>query len=402
MKKLLILSLSLLVLFACKKGDNPLDIIPDVPEGGAGNLPTVTSFFPNYSAQLVDSNSTQAGIQGVLKVVFSDFMDEATMSTNNIAITNTYNGSQPPTGITTEYFSENRTLFIYLDDVPDSGVYLIRLVSGGMTNTYGSPLDNDEDNFADGTPYDDYHSVFYTAPLMDTTPICLQPTITSFSPDTIATSNLQPTISISFDAIMDEATLNTSTITLETESGSPVSLNLLGTTPTSISLQPQSNLTLYTNYTITVMCKDIKRLGDAGTPEYYLILDGDQDGPEAAEPDLQSIFRVDYWDSTLKLSSVTGSATSATFTFNKLANASAINFETIKVFDNIGFVPGELRIYTNSGNTQTLVDYYFMRTASGGRTGFVSKDLEGANGYLFDGNANGIGGEDWDDRNVGF
>jgi len=146
MKKLLILSLSLLVLFACKKGDNPLEIIPDVPEGGAANLPTVASIVPANGALITDY-SNQPGIQGRIEIVFTDYMDETTFG--GITITNTTtNGTV--SGITTEYYPDIKKLFVYVADLAGNSAYCIRL--NGFENTYGSPLDFDGDNHVDGAP----------------------------------------------------------------------------------------------------------------------------------------------------------------------------------------------------------------------------------------------------------
>lgn len=406
MKKLFIITSALLLVLSCQKPDNLLGVDPDLPLGtGAANLPTVTSITPVPGGEIVDQNSSQAGIQGRIEVVFSDYMDKTTVTNlANISLLNTRTGEAiPNSAITTEYFPEIFKLYIYLSDVPDSGIYLLRLKAGGMTNTYGSPLDFDEDNLIDGI-YDDYLAPFYTSPIMDTMVIPLQPSLTSFSPDTIATNNQQPTITLTFPALfdMDTLTLNTSNITLANESGTPQTLNILLRTPQGIILQPAANLATGTNYRITVKCDNIKRLGDHATPVEFLKLDGDDDGPEANEPDLVSCFRVDDPNAPPRLNSVVAITGGATFTFSRLLDATTIHTATIAVYDQNGFVPGELRIYTDAGNNYTIVDYFYLRPITAGRHAWASKTLKATNGYFFDGNNNGIGGEPWDDRNVAF
>jgi len=410
MKKLLLLSLSLLFLItACQKAENILGILPDAPLGtGDRDLARVSSILPAYADSLRDNDLNQAGIQGKIEVVFFDYMAEATLTPANIKILNTLTNIEiPAADITTEYYPEIQKLFIFVDNVPASGLFTIRLVTGGITNTYGSPLDFDLDNFADGTPYDDYHSAFYTTALLDTPAIFEQPTVASFSPDTSAFSNLLPVISITFNTPlnlgMDTTTLNTSNIILEDSSGNSVGLSVTYKDSSSINLQPSANLTTNRRYYITVKCDNMRCLsGNPTPPSYFLKLDGDGDGPEATEPDLVSTFRVDDPTFSLKLTSILPITRGAIFRFSDIVDTTTISFDNIKVYDNTGFVPGEMRIYTDVGGNYTLIDYYFKRTVGGGRTGFVSKNLKGENGYFFDGDGNGIGGEPWDDRDQPF
>ncbi|MEO0190818.1 MAG: hypothetical protein ABIL18_07545, partial [candidate division WOR-3 bacterium] len=250
MKKLYILSLILLTMIACQKAENILSPDPDMPQGiGAGNLPTVTSISPANYTQMTDENGSTPGIQGLITVHFSDYMDPAsvTKKDNIIILDVRTNSTISADKITAEYYQEIRTLYISISDVPDSGSFLLRLVSGseGMKNLYGSPLDGDNDDFADGTPYDDYHSTFWTAPLSDTLVATFQPTIASFSPDTVAMNNTTPQIQIGFPAVspMDTNTLNASNIKLTQEGGGAITLNIVSRDPYGIILQPANPLT---------------------------------------------------------------------------------------------------------------------------------------------------------------
>jgi hypothetical protein len=405
MKKLLILTCSLLLVLACQKGANDLVVNEGLTDGtGAANLPTAT-FSPTAYGEIVDQYSVPAGIQGKIEVTFSDYMDQASVTNlGNISLLNTTTGTEVASGITTEYFPDIRKLYIYIDPVPADGKYLLRLTAG-MVNTYGQPLDFDGDNDADGA-YDDYLIPYWTqAANADTFVIPVQPTVATFSPDTSATSNTQPFIAITFaGGPMDTFTLNTANITLANESGSAQTLNLISRNQTGVVLQPASALPTAANYRITVKCDAIRRLGDHATPAEYLKLDGNGDGPEAAEPDLQSIFRIDDPTLPLHVVSVTAIGTAGVlFTFDHLVEEATISQATIAVYDNAGFVPClPPRIYTNGAGTQTLVEYYFQRTTGAGRNGWVSKDLKGQNGYFFDGDGNGIGGESWDNHSYPF
>jgi len=407
MKKLIYLGLSLLLVLACQKVENILSPDSDMPqEIGAGNLPTVTSITPSNYTQMTDQDATAPGIQGLITVRFSDYMDETTLNNTNIIIldvrTNTTIGSNK---ITPEYYPEIRTLYISISDVPDSGSFLLRLVSGGLKNSYGSPLDGNNNDFVNGSPYDDYHSTFWTTPFSDSLILTFQPTIDGFVPDTIATTNTQPMIDITTAGypLLDTSTLNSNNVKLTDANGNPITLNVISKDIDEIILQPANPLTTGQNYNITVICNNIKCLGDHLTPVYFLKLDGDNDGPEESEPDLQSYFRVDDPNNPPHIQSVSAIGNSGvTITFTRLLNESTITSSTIKVHDNIGYVPGQQRIYRNAAGDQTIVDYYYQRTIGGGRRVFVSKEIKAANGYFFDGDNNGIGGEPWDDYNSAF
>ncbi|OGC39417.1 hypothetical protein A2Y85_08290 [candidate division WOR-3 bacterium RBG_13_43_14] len=396
MKKLTIFASAILLLLACQKAENILQIVPGAPDNiGAGNLPTVTSITPGVGQELIDQNSSQSGIQGKIEIVFSNFMDPSTMTESYFIILNTATGSAiPSSGITTEYYQEIKKLFIFIDDAPSAGAYLLTL--SGMTNTYGVPLDFDGDNEEDGAPYDDYLSTFWTTGYTDTLVVRTWPQITAFAPDTIATPNQQPLIILLFNANMDTSTVNTTNITLENSSGSAQTLNVVLKTLTTITLQPASNLALGDNYTINVNCANIKRTGDSRTPGYLLNLDGNEDGPESTEPELQSYFRVDtVVPPHVDAADITGGAR---FIFTRLIDESTLSGSSVIVFDDIGYVPGDLRIYTNTGNTYTIVDYYYKRATSGNPDALVSRSVKDASkNYFLDGDGNGIGGEAWDD-----
>jgi hypothetical protein len=392
MKKLLILSLSLLVLFACKKGDNPLDIIPDVPEGGAGNLPTVASIVPANGAQITDY-SNQSGIQGRIEIVFSDYMDETTLG--GITITNTTTNSTVAVA-STEYYPDIKKLFVYIADLAAASAYSIRL--NGFENTYGSPLDFDGDNNIDGAPYDDYLATFYTAGNTDTLISTVQSKIADLSPYLVLTNDQTPAITIVFTIPMDTFDLRDLTnYSLENQStGTTYPLSRVAITPTTVVVTPTSDVPFGANYTFTITCANLMRVAKSVTPEYIFPLDGNNNGPQATEPDTGGYFRVDtVIPPTVDVAGIAGGAR---FTFSKKMDESLIDLTTIKVFDNDGFVPGELRIWTNYADDVTYADYYYMRQTVGSPDAFASKDLKQSDkDYYLDGDGNGIGGESWDD-----
>jgi hypothetical protein len=276
---------------------------------------------------------------------------------------------------------------------------MIRLVSGGIANQYGQPLDFDGDNHDDGSPYDDYLSAFYTSGNTDTLVSVAQPFIVLLDPYLDLTSDQTPTITLVFSTGMDTTLVDENTVTLENESGNPVSLNRTGFSPTAFTFEPTGDLAFGQNYTVRIACADIIQKNGAcksRTPDYIKVLDGDADGPEETEPDTGGYFRVDtVIPPMVNVSDISGGAL---FTFSRLIDEETINFDNIKVLDDYGFVTGEFRVYTNYAGTQTLIDYYYQRTTYGNPDAFVSRAVKDANkDYYLDGDGNGIGGEPWDD-----
>lgn len=399
MKKLLLLSLSLFLALACQKAENVLGIDPDAPLGaGDGDLPTVVSIDPANGTQLFDNDIQQSGIQGKIEIVFSDFMDAATVTpTGNITITNT-TLDDPVTGFTTEYYPEIKKLFIFIDDVASGSGFSIELA--GFTNTYGSPLDFDGDNIADPAPYDNYLSTFFTQGYTDTLIATVWPEIADLDPYLIRTAVQQPTIVLQFANTgirMDSVALkNMSNFDLRSDGGTAYPLQHVSHTNTSVTLQPTGNLPYGSNYTFTITCSELKKIAKSVTPDYLLVLDGNDNGPESAEPDTGGYFRVDtVIPPTVDVSQI---ANGARFTFSKKIDEATLSLATLKVFDDDGYVPGELRIYAYPDTTPTYVEYYYKRAIAGSADAFASRTIkQTAKDYYLDGNGNQIGSEPQDD-----
>lgn len=404
MRKALIITFSLLLIIACEKAGNIFGIDPGLPdETGAGNQPAVAAITPANGAQITDQDNDQSGIQGQIEITFSNFMDEATLTATNFEIFNTTTGSAIASGVTYEYFPEIRKLFIYIDEVPSGSAYLLTL--SDMTNRYGTRLDFDGDNIDDDTPYDDYLTTFYTTGNTDTLASVQWPMIANVDPYLERTSNQQPLITIDFGNTgaygLDETTLGTSNFTLENSAGTAYPLSQVSVSGSQVRFQPTGDLPYGDNYTLTISCSNITMIAKSTTPGYITVLDGDNDGPEATEPDTGWYFRVDtIIPPTVNVSAI--GSTGALFTFSDLIDGTTITFNTIRVIDDMGYVPGEFRIYTDADNNYTMVDYYYIRTISGGTNAFVSKDIQRTNGYYFDGSGNEIGGEPWDDLYTPF
>jgi len=408
MKKALIFSAILLLTIACQKAENILEINPDLPQNiGAANLPTVTSIVPANKGLITDQNGGQSGYPAQIEIIFSDFMDEATFTSSNIELWNTRTNTKLTSGITYKYYAEIRKLFIYITDLGTTGAeYLVRLVSGssGVRNRYGLPIDFDKDSLADGTPYDDYLSTFYTT---GGNPDSCVTTVWSRlgflpgnPPDTVRTGNQTPALTIFFSEPMDTATLSTTNFSLTSEDGTPAVLNRTGVLPQAVTFTPSGPLTIGKNYILKVKCANVKqKVKYISQISYLLPLDGNFDGPEATEPDYETYFRV---DSVIPphVDQVTSIFRGITLTFSRLLDTTTVNLNTIQAFDDAGYIPGELRIYTKPppDDNKTFVDYYFKRTPTTGRRVFISRSVKAAGKeYYLDGNGNEIGGEDWDD-----
>ena len=399
MKRALIFAFTLIVIIACQKAENIFGIDPGLPDSyGAGNLPYVMQITPSNGGQLTDHSSVEPGIQGQIEIIFSNYMDEATLTTTNIEILNTTtNTAIASSYITTEYFPEIRKLFIYIDTIPAGGAYLLTL--SNMTNQYGTRLDFDRDNIDDGS-YDDYLSTFWTTGNTDTLVTLTWPQIASIDPYLERVTNQQPVITIDFSSTspygMDQTTLPTTNFSLVNSTGASYGLSQISVSGSQVQLQPAGNLPYGDNYTLTISCSNIKKIAKSTTPSYLTVLDGNANGPEATEPDTGGYFRVDtVIPPRVNASDITGGGK---FTFTRLIDESTIDLTNIKVFDANGHIPGELRIYYDADSTYTMVDYYYKRPTSGDPDAFVSKDIKDKHkDYYLDGNANGIGGEPWDD-----
>ncbi|HIE05195.1 MAG TPA: hypothetical protein EYP58_00170 [bacterium (Candidatus Stahlbacteria)] len=394
MKKIILLIIPAILIISCP--ENPLEHFP-LTTSGAANLPKVSQTTPNNGAQLNDDDPNTTGIQATVTVLFSDFMDEATLTTSNVEILNTSTGSQV-TGFEVTYNATARKLYIRSDDWPDDAAYLLTLKTA-IKNTYGSPLDGDGDNVDDGAPYDDALTTFYTGSgAGDLVPIT-PPVITDAVPPQQNNQSHIPTITLDFSTNMDTLTLTTSNINLLNADSNTVTLNQISVTPTQVSFQPAGSLNNFEKYYVVVKCSQIKADYPANTPSYLLILDGNQDGPEATEPDSVWYFLTEDTggnDEPPHVSNVAQITGGVRITFDQRMVESTITSTRVRAFDETGYIPGRLVVYNDGGNG--YVEYYFYRGTSGGIDVFVSKDVESDDNLKLDGNNNGIGGEYDDDH----
>jgi len=389
-----VILLGVLILFiSCP--ENPLEKFP-LTETGAANLPRITAVDPANGAELKDDNPNQSGIQATVTITFSDYMDETTLTTDNIEILNTTTGSKL-TGFELNYNKTGRKLYIRHEDWPDDAAYLITLKTA-IKNTYGSPLDGDGDNIDDGSPYDDGLTTFYTgAGSGDLVPTD-QPTITDATPPQKNNQSHLPSITLTFSTNMDTATLTTSTINLLNSDSNSVSITRVSVTPTQVTFQPTDSLDNFRKYYVVVKSSQIKASYPTHTPSYLFYLDGDRDGPEADEPDSVWYF---YTDDTTghdepphvtDAQKITGGVK---ITLDQRMDGSTITATTVRVYDETGYIPGRIVTY-NDGNNG-YIEYYFLRGATGKLDVFVSREATSEDGLKLDSNNNGIGGEFDDD-----
>jgi hypothetical protein len=402
MKKALILLFGVILFFACKQ-ENPFPAYdPDLPTIGAGNFPYVMSVDPANRGLLSDDDPDTSGIQANVVVNFSDFMDGATFS-GNVTVTNTTTGDVVPS-VVISYNKEARKLYIHSEGWSSSSAYLLRLVSGGIKNRFGTVLDGDRDGKNDGSPYDDYITTFYTSgSASDSCVATTVPIITSISPDTVRITTPQPDMTINFSTGMDTTNLTDFIASFKlhkgSETGDAVPMDTVYCTPYAIQFklkQASDSLINGTKYFFVINSANLKAKYLRHTPDYLLPLDADYDGPEPTEPNFVWYFLYD----TIAPPTVSDDPMSngRKFNFSTRMDETTLTAENIKVFDAMGYIPGTFVILNrNTDNVTTSVEYYFERGANVPFKVFVSKNVKSNKNRMLDSNGNGIGGEEKDD-----
>jgi hypothetical protein len=395
MRKALLIPLLLLAVFGCKKLDNPLSPDTDLPLGtGAGNLPTVTQVEPAYRDELMDEQPGDTGIQATVVVTFSDYMDPDSV-VKSAKVTNTRTG-QVVTGLDVSYEADARKLYIRHTAWAPNSAYLLTLTSDLARNRWGTPLDGNHNGKADGSPYDDALSTFYTQGSDPDSCVPTQPpTIDYIDPDTIRMADTLIAIAVWFNSEMDTTTFVLSNFRLVRDDGDPVALTLFSVSPYYVTFMPAAGLSFGHRYTFTILASAVKGKAPANTPAYLLDLDTDYDGPEAAEPGLTSYFLCD----TVAPPEVeaTDFADRCEFDFTAVMDAVTLTPENIRAFDGVGYIPGSLIVTNDAPGNLTRVYYYFSRPTDGNLKVFVSRTTASKGGAQLDGSGNGIGGEPWDD-----
>ncbi|MEO0079914.1 MAG: membrane lipoprotein lipid attachment site-containing protein [candidate division WOR-3 bacterium] len=402
MKRIAIFFTLVLVLAGCQL-DNPLTGNTDQPLGtGAGNLPKVVAVVPQNRGLLPDDNPDKPGIQGTVEVTFSDYMDEAGLTSANLTVLNTATGEEVQ-GLEIGYLPEARKLFVRSEEWPAGSEFLLTLATPGVKNSYGTVLDGNGNGRDDGAPYDDFLTTFYVSGGNPANCVpTKRPIVQSISPDTVRITQFRPQIRIQFSGPMDTLTLKTAdgkpqNIQLASEQGNAVPLDLVTASRWELAVVPKESLLMGRRYVVTLASGNIRADYPTHTPDYLRALDPLGDGAQATEPDLVWYFALD----TLvppRVADVNGITDGIEIEFTTLMDTATLNSATVQVYDGNGFVPGRLRLYRTAGGI-TVVDYYFSRQVAGGLRVFVSHLVSSNQGLLLDSNGNGIGGEVTDDYN---
>jgi len=395
MRRALLIPLILLAIFGCKKLDNPLNPDTNLPLGtGAGNLPTVAQVEPAYRDELMDDEPGTSGIQATVVVTFSDYMDPDSV-VKSATVKNTRTGEEV-TGLDVSYEADARKLYIRHPAWTANSAYLLTLSSSLARNRWGTSLDGNRNGKADGSPYDDALTTFYTqGSSSDSCVPTWPPTIDYIDPDTLRMADTLVAIAVWFTSEMDTTTLVLSSFRLVRDDGTPVTLTRFSVSPYYVTLMPTAGLSFGHRYTFTILESTVKGKAPANTPAYLLDLDTDNDGPEAAEAALTSYFlcdtvappEVEAWDYADRVE----------FDFTKVMDATTLTPENIRAFDGTGYIPGSLVVTSDAPGNFTRVYYYFSRPAGASLRAFVSRAAKARSGAQLDGSGNGIGGEPWDD-----
>ncbi len=403
MKKALILSLAVLLFFACKQENLFPDYDADLPTTGAGNLPYVFMIEPAHTQQLFDDDPDTAGIQASVVVYFSNFMDEASFS-GNVTVMNTTTGDMV-TSIVISYNKEAKKLYVRSEGWSSSSAYLIRLVSDGIKNRYGVALDGNHDGMNDGSPYDDFIATFYTSgSASDSCVATTSPTVEEISPDTTRITTPRPEITINFDTAMDTTNLtdyiSNFKLYKNSETGDAVPIDTVYCRPGEIRFKLKQNsdsLINGTKYFFVLNSANLKAKYLRNTPEYLFPLDADFDGPEPTEPNFSWYFLYDTI-APPRVSSWEQITNGVRINFSTRMDLTTLTSENVKIFDQLGYAPGTfVFVSRGSDNYYTSLEYYFERMTTTPFKVFVSKTVKSTMGRMLDSNENGIGGEDKDD-----
>ncbi len=390
-----------LLVCGCKKGENPLDARPnDSNTSEAGNLATVQSVDPANGDSLTS-------LYDRVEIQFADFMQENTINAANITVLNTSTNTEV-TNHSVTYDPAHRLAFVTVPEWSDDAGFLLRVTTGAQ-NLAGQPIDGDRppDNEADGTPYDNYLTTFYTGtgqPAALMTRI-VPPWISDHTPGIQGGVGRDVQVTITFaNGPMDSLTLTTTNFHLtKTATGAAVSIQRLAFSGNSVTfeLPAGSFLDWGTRYTFTIDGGAVKAFPDTtGEDTYLLVLDTDRDGPEENEPDYT-------WDFVTV--DTTGSSIGSppqVVSVNEFADYLAIRFGgdpdermemttftqgNIRAFDGDGYIPGT---FHNDLDSLGLRYFYDRPTTGMGTVSlFVSMQVSDIDNNLLDGNGNGVGGE---------
>jgi hypothetical protein len=391
--------LSLLIFCSCKLRNELYDNT-DQPKGnGAGNLPRVIATNPLLADIALDDDTLADGIQSTVSITFDDYMDPSAMTAQNVTVQNTSAGT-PVGGLTFTYGPGARTLYIRGENWQQNSSFLVTLAADAVRNLQGSPLDGNGNQRLDSASADNFLTTFYTsgsgsANCVPTVP----PRIAFIAPDTGRIDTALPELRVGFTQTMDTATLkDPNNLKLTTSSGTTLALALVQVNGLTIVARPANPLPKGQVYYVTLACNSIRSNPPPNTPSFLRTLDGDGNGPGGIEPDYRWYFLCD----TLEPPSVDSAVWfdgHIQVDFLQLMDTASLGSGATRVYDEQGFVPGDIRCSVTFEGV-TRLDYYFQRPVSYPVRVFVSHLAKSVNGAMLDGNNNGVGGETTDDYRI--
>jgi len=345
-----------------------------------------------YEKQLPGVSSHSYEVRGdtlIFYLTFTKYMDSASV-VDGVDIEKYYQDAGGSTSvISKEYYPKLRELKMKILMAETTG-FIVK-VSSSVKDAWGNPFDGNDNGFVDGSPWDDWREFYYRRPSW----VVPAPDLESPEVDDVYfengsrwKANPEDTLYVEFSEIINMGTLTSSTIFIMDYSGNTYSLS-------QIDIDTTLSGKLKVAYTYSL---------SNGTPYMLIIL------PEV-EDTAGNYLGVSPRD-TFKWSFVTEisdteqvvypevtnayiSGNKVVIKFNKKLDASTVNIDNIKVYENsdhTGFVYGSVIL-----NDTNEVWYTLENTSASPLYLYVSKEVKSADGYKLDGNGNGVGGEPDDD-----
>ncbi|MCU0606799.1 MAG: hypothetical protein MUF78_05135 [Candidatus Edwardsbacteria bacterium] len=398
-----------LILGGCGRKDNPFEpnnsVGQGVTEGDLLPVTGITFVQPGPGAEMIDLDATKADIQGEIVILFSKYMNGATLNRNNITI-DVQNNTD-----TFLYYPEEKKLVIH-GTWTAAGAWRKIVFKTGVRTAAGLPIDGNKNGKADGSPYDDYMKYYYTGTPTTAEPDTTHPMLTGAGPYGGGVAWDAPLLYFVFNCQDVDTNLVKANVTLVDSTGDTKTIKSGGVTvPTAGSWRvrfhptaPDSPLVKNGLYYLQLNLNNVQ-------DTHALKATWLNYGYVPNLPTIRIPFRVDTdaaGDYTpLGYSNCAVSGNELLVWFNDSLDYSTINASTIKVFKGshpnyTGQIYG--RIYHLQSDVAVNQFRFTLENAEAGQTYtlWVARTVKDNNGLYLDGNGNGIGGEagqpDW--RNI--
>lgn len=204
MKRVLFLVAILLFIAGCafkpaEVADFTKNFETDNPTGS--NIVAFTASSPNNYGLIVDTDTDESNVQGVIYVYFDDFITTGTVS--GCFTFTEENDAADVNDLTTEYERDLKRVK-FTAEFDDDGAYLLTISADDFASVTGSFLDGNGNGLDDGSPYDDILLQFYTGTGFMDFQDHTNPQITGFGPKT-GQIGLPSTFYIEFSEPLDSA-----------------------------------------------------------------------------------------------------------------------------------------------------------------------------------------------------